>query len=86
MHHSSNGVFSIRNEEWKLIIGTEGYQSGGWPPPSGGGPKPDSPGQLYNIHDDPYETENLWSKHPDIVERLTTLLEKNFEQEGHSRM
>ena len=83
VHHSSNGVFSIRHNEWKLIIGTQG--SGGWPPPSDGGPKPDSPGQLYHILDDPYETNDLWSSRPEIVERLTGLLGK-FTEEGHSRM
>ena len=83
VHHSSNGVFSIRHNEWKLIIGTQG--SGGWPPPSDGGPKPGTPGQLYHIFNDPSETDNLWSSRPEIVERLTALLER-FKQEGHSRM
>ena len=83
VHHSSTGVFSIRHNEWKLILDTQG--SGGWPPPSDGGPKPGTPGQLYHIFDDPYETDNLWSSRPEIVERLTALLEK-FKQEGHSRM
>ena len=83
VHHSSNGVFSIRHNEWKLIIGTQG--SGGWPPPSDGGPKPDSPGQLYHIFDDPYETNNLWASRTEKVEQLTALLER-FKEEGHSRM
>ena len=83
MHHSSNGVFSIRHREWKLILETQG--SGGWPPPRGSAPEAGTPGQLYHIFDDPYETDNLWSSRPEIVERLTALLER-FKQEGHSRM
>ena len=83
MHHSSIGVFSIRHGEWKLILDTQG--SGGWPPPRDGGPKPGTPGQLYHIFNDPYETENLWSTYPDIVKRLPELLDR-FKQEGHSRM
>ena len=83
VHHSSTGVFSIRHGDWKLILGTQG--SGGWPPPRDGGPKPDAPGQLYHIYDDPSETNNVWETYPEIVERLTVLLEK-FQQEGHSRM
>ena len=83
VHHSSNGVFSIRHNEWKLILETQG--SGGWPPPRGEGPKPGTPGQLYHIFDDPGETDNLWETHPTKVEELTSLLER-FEQEGHSRL
>ena len=83
VHHSSNGVFSIRHNEWKLILETQG--SGGWPPPRGEGPKPGTPGQLYHIFDDPGETDNLWETHPTKVEELTSLLER-FEQQGHSRL
>ena len=82
VHHSSTGVFSIRHEGWKLILGTQG--SGGWPPPRDGGPNPDTPGQLYQIYDDPAETKNVWDTYPEIVERLTGLLEK-FEKDGHSQ-
>ena len=83
VHHSSTGVFSIRHGDWKLILGTQG--SGGWPPPRDGGPQPDTPGQLYHIYDDPGEMNNVWETYPEIVERLTALLER-FQQEGHSRM
>ena len=41
-------------------------------------------GQLYNLEDDPAETNNLWSQHPDIVNRLNALLEK-YRTQGHSR-
>jgi hypothetical protein len=27
-------------------------------------------GQLYNLDDDPRETQNLWLQHPEIVKRL----------------
>ena len=36
---------------------------------------PDSPGQLYNLAKDPGETNNLYSKHPEIVKELKALLE-----------
>jgi len=74
IHHSSTGVFSIRRDEWKLILETQG--SGGWPPPRDSSPKSGTPGQLYHIFDDPGETTNLWDAHPEIVQRLTALLEK----------
>ncbi len=82
VHHSSTGVFSIRHNEWKLILGTNG--SGGWPPPRDGAPKHGTPGQLYNIYNEPGETNNLWEEHPEIVQRLQMLLEK-YKQQGHSR-
>jgi hypothetical protein len=34
--------------------------------------------------DDPHEENDLWDKHPEIVQDLTKLLEK-YKQEGHSR-
>jgi len=73
IHHSVTGVFSIRRAEWKLIHETLG--SGGWPPPSGGGPQPGSPGQLYNLAKDPGEERNLFGKERGIVRDLTELLE-----------
>jgi len=79
IHHSSTGVFSIRQGNWKLILGTQG--SGGWPPPRDSGPKPESPGQLYDIAKDPTEQNNLWDHHPDIVERLIILLEESVANE-----
>jgi hypothetical protein len=41
------------------------------------------PGQLYNIVEDFGETNNLYEKHPEIVKRLTALLDKYLE-EGRS--
>ena len=71
IHHSATGVFSIRRAEWKLILGTQG--SGGWPPPSGGPPEPDVPGQLYNLANDPWEQHNLWDEQPDMVAEFSRL-------------
>jgi len=82
VHHSSMGVFSIRQEKWKLILG---LGSGGFSKPKTIEPEPGGPkGQLYNLEDDLAESNNLWSKHPQIVERLTKLLEK-YKEQGHTR-
>ena len=81
VHHSSDGVFAIRQGKWKLIPDTEG--SGGWPPPRGNGPVPGTPGQLYDLETDPGEQTNLWGERKDIVERLTTLLDR-YKSEGRS--
>jgi arylsulfatase A-like enzyme len=78
IHHSGAGVFSIRKGKWKLIVGTEkgGYLSGG--------PKNGAPGQLYDMKNDPYERNNLFSKEPEVVQKLTQILDKYIEQ-GYSR-
>jgi arylsulfatase A-like enzyme len=80
--HSSKGVFAIRQGPWKLILETKG--SGGWVEPRDSDPEPASPGQLYNLADDPYEKNDLWDKHPEIVARLTELLE-TYKRQGYSR-
>ena len=82
VHHSVFGVFSIRQGSWKLILDTK--TSGGWVRPTGKGPVPGTPGQLYDLQKDPYEQNDLWDKRPEIVERLTKLLEK-YKEQGYSR-
>jgi arylsulfatase A-like enzyme len=72
IHHSGSGVYSARVGEWKLIYESRG--SGGWPPPAGGGPEPGSPGQLYNLYEDPGETTDLYSDRPGTVSELAELL------------
>ena len=69
VHHSIDGMFAIRKGQWKLI---EGRGSGGW---SSKGDPNDLPGQLYDMKEDPYETNNLFDRKPHIVKKLTTLLE-----------
>jgi arylsulfatase A-like enzyme len=82
IHHSVWGVFSIRKGKWKLILDTRG--SGGWVRPRDEYPVPGTPGQLYNVEEDPYETTNLWDSHSEIVESLTKLLQK-YKKQGYSR-
>ncbi len=50
IHHSVFVVFSLRHQEWKLILGTQG--SGVWPPSQEDAPNPDSPEQLYHLLND----------------------------------
>ncbi len=78
VHHSGAGVFAIRQGKWKLILGTK---TGGY---LEGGPKEGTPGQLYNLENDPAEQNDLWDEKPGVVERLNKLLEK-YKRQGHSR-
>lgn len=85
IHHSNFGVFAIRQENWKLILGTKG--SGGWVTPGDKSVKQTIPhnetGQLYDMAKDPYETTDLYEKRPDIVKELTAMLD-GFKESGRS--
>jgi arylsulfatase A-like enzyme len=75
VHHSSNGSFAIRQGKWKLILCSS---SGGWSEPKPGSNEARAlpPIQLYDLRADIGEQRNLQAEHPDIVARLTKLLEK----------
>lgn len=75
VHHSVDGMFAIRQGPWKLI---EGRGSGGFTAPrrvadlAEGEPA----GQLYNLDEDPSETQNLYATNPERVATLQALLEE----------
>ncbi len=71
IHHSSAGMFAIRDGNWKLVLGNG---SGGREPPKG---KPfEKPYQLFDMSSDIAETNDLATKHPDVVKRLTRKAEE----------
>lgn len=77
VHHSINGSFAIRKEDWKLNVCPG---SGGWSSPS---PKEitkqnlELPAmQLYNLKEDIGETNNLVAEHPEKVLELKQALKK----------
>lgn len=76
VHHSIRGNFAIRQGQWKLDLCAD---SGGW---SKGG-KVDTPAQLYDMSKDVGERANEYAQHPEIVSRLTALLEK-YVKDGRS--
>jgi hypothetical protein len=82
VHHSINGSFAIRQREWKLALCPG---SGGWSAPRPGRDDQSRlpPVQLYNLKSDIAEKQNLQADHPEIVKRLTGLLEK-YVAEGRS--
>lgn len=74
VHHSINGSFAIRQGNWKLELCPD---SGGWSDPRPGKAPEGSPAiQLYDLSDDIGEKRNVQADHPEIVARLTKLLEK----------
>jgi len=80
--HSCFGAFAIRRGKWKLIQDTK--SSGGWVPPAGRKPVPGTPGQLYDLAQDRHEEHDLWDERPQVVARLSRLLDK-YRTEGRSR-
>jgi arylsulfatase A len=82
VHHSMNGSFAIRQGKWKLALCPG---SGGWSKPR---PNQDDTSklpavQLFDLEADIAEQHNVQAGHPEIVARLTQLLEK-FAREGRS--
>lgn len=81
VHHSYNGMFSIRKGKWKY---TPNLGSGGFSKPKTINPKEnEAPGTLYDLSNDPTEKNNIYKKHPEVINELETLLEK-YKREGYS--
>ena len=70
VHHSSAGMFALREGQWKLVLGNG---SGGRQAPRG---KPFArPYQLFDLKADPTEERDVASDHSDRVTRMTERME-----------
>ncbi len=77
---SARGVRAIQDGQWKLI---EELGSGGFTRPAHIESGPGDPeGQLYNLAEDPSETNNLWQEQPEVVKRLQNQLQALDEKEN----
>ena len=75
IHHSGGGIFAVRQGSWKLILGRGSGGFTRYTPPK------DAPaGQLYDLATDAAEEKNLYSDRPEIVDRLTLLLDEHRER------
>ena len=71
--HGASGLPALRLGSWKMLFG-----------PGGGGPwsrrfdtgTDSQPAQLYDLAEDIGETNNLYAEHPEMVEKMTSLLER----------
>ena len=80
IHHSSNGIFSIREGKWKMVFGSG---SGGREKPVG---KPfEKPYFLFDLENDPAEKVNVIEQYPEISARLTQTLNR-IRESGRSRI
>jgi arylsulfatase A len=75
VHHSANGSFAIRQGKWKLLLCPG---SGGWSHPTPPRARRDKLPvvQLYDLSTDIAETDNLFAEHPEVVKKLTRLLQR----------
>lgn len=82
VHHSIDGNFAIRQDQWKLIFCAG---SGGWSYPTKSETVKQhlTSFQLYNLETDIAETNNLIDQYPEITKRLTSQMEKII-SEGRS--
>ncbi|WP_066219922.1 sulfatase family protein [Formosa haliotis] len=82
VHHSIEGRFSIRQNEWKLLLAPG---SGGWSSPKDfealEASLPEM--QLYNLNQDLGETTNLVAQYPEKVDALVGIL-KEYIKNGRS--
>lgn len=78
----SGGRFmTFRQGPWKLI---QGLGSGGFSKPNRIKPQPGQPaGQLYDLSEDPGETTDLYSQHPELVKTLSQRMEQIVAAQRH---
>ena len=82
VHHALDGMFAIRDGDWKLI---EGLGSGGFTEPKREEAGEGAPTvQLYNLKDDPGETKSVAAENPEVVARLLRILNQ-FRDSSSSR-
>ncbi|MCH5373830.1 MAG: sulfatase-like hydrolase/transferase, partial [Planctomycetes bacterium] len=81
--NSTGNFMTVRRGQWKLIPfrGSGGFSK---PKVIRDVPPGEPQGQLYNLADDPAETNNLYDAHPEIVAELNELLQRTRD-EGRSR-
>jgi arylsulfatase A-like enzyme len=70
VHHSHRGLFAIRMGDWKYVVerGSGGFSAPVRIPGA-------TDGQLFNLKNDPRETQNVFAQNPEIVARLAKRLE-----------
>ncbi|MDA1313514.1 MAG: arylsulfatase [Acidobacteria bacterium] len=79
MHHSVDGMFAIRDGDWKLVLGNG---SGGREKPAGAPFQ--KPYQLFDLSADPSEHRNVIEEHPEIAVRLEQAVD-HARSGSHSR-
>jgi arylsulfatase A-like enzyme len=79
--HSADGVFAVRQGPWKWI---EGVPVDDIRPGARKARAAEFHAQLYNVQDDPAETQDVSAEHPEVVKELSALLDR-YRDGGYSR-
>lgn len=82
IHQAADGTLAIRQGPWRLTPtrGSHGFSAPRTVPPKKGEPT----GTLYHLGRDLAERTNLWQSEPEVVRRLTALLER-ARKDGRTR-
>ena len=75
VHHSTSGMFAVRDGPWKLVLGNGTGDASGIPF--------QRPWQLYDLSQDPAEEGNIAEDHPDVVARLEAVFESILRADSH---
>jgi arylsulfatase A-like enzyme len=76
----SRGLLALRLGNWKMLFGPSG--GGAWSKESAR-PPDGEPAQLYDLGSDIAESKNLYADHPEMVTKMTALMQK-LVQDGRS--
>ena len=76
VHHSANGNFAVRSQDWILIDAPSGgdVTEPEWFRRERGYVPHDFPGELFDLSTDGAERENLYGHHPEVIKELSALL------------
>lgn len=88
IHHSARGKFAIRKGDWVLIDAPSGDDNGvngepEWLKSERGYTAHDTPGELFQLREDPAQRHNRFADEPAIVQELKSLLE-DYKRLGRS--
>jgi arylsulfatase A-like enzyme len=75
IYQAHNSLIGVREKEWLLTEGGLPREMFWYPAP----PKPDAkliPSTLYHLTEDPKEKVNVYNQHPEVVQRMEQILEK----------
>lgn len=79
--HSRGGMFAVIRGDWKYIHGQgNGEFTKGWHP----APDESTKGRLFNLKEDPYETDDVITTYPEMATELQAILKKYY-LDGRSR-
>ena len=78
VHNTNANGYALRHGDWVLIAAKTGAVSKvpPWFDAANGYSANPNPGELYNLHEDLAQKQNLYSSQPEKVKELTALLEK----------